>query len=239
MQKTIILCCAAFILLISGYTDQNLWSEEKINTSDTINLQNQQPAAQLTEAQQRRWGGMQQMLQKEYQICIEECGKATNCLERCKKALNARLDREYKKITYIKSDVKPANPTEQEKCAVCGMFVAKYPQWVAQIIFKDNSRAFFDGAKDLFTYYFNLKQYNPKKTRNDIAALYVTAYYTAAPIDARYAYYVFGSDVYGPMGKELIPCATEAEATELKKDHKGEKIVTFNSITPKLLEALK
>ena len=48
------------------------------------------------------------------------------------------------------------------------MFVAKYPDWLAQIIFKDGTTFFFDGTKDMFKFYFNLQRYSPKKKVEDI-----------------------------------------------------------------------
>ena len=62
---------------------------------------------------------------------------------------------------------------------------------------------FFDGPKDLFTYYFNIKKYMPQKSREDIAAMYVTSYYSGAFIDAATAFYVIGSDVMRPDGKGI------------------------------------
>src|SRR5512136_2018218 len=53
-------------------------------------------------------------------------------------------------------DRKPTKPTPKDKCPVCGMFVAKYPDFLAQILFKDGSYAIFDGTKDMFKYYYNL-----------------------------------------------------------------------------------
>jgi len=132
---------------------------------------------------------------------------------------------------------RPAAPAAADKCAVCGMFVAKYPGWIAEIIFKDGSAVFFDGPKDLFTCYFNIKKYVPQKSREDIAAMYVTSYYSGAFIDAATAFYVLGSDISGPMGKELIPCASREEAGEFMKDHKGEKILAFKQLSPRLFEA--
>jgi copper chaperone NosL len=41
-------------------------------------------------------------------------------------------------------------PTAKDKCPVCGMFIFKYPDWTSAVIFKDGSRAFFDGPKDMF-----------------------------------------------------------------------------------------
>jgi copper chaperone NosL len=132
---------------------------------------------------------------------------------------------------------RPVTPSAADKCAVCGMFVAKYSGWIAEIIFRDGSAAFFDGPKDLFTCYFNITKYLPQKSRGEIAAMYVTSYYSGAFIDAAEAFYVLGSDINGPMGKELIPCASLAEAGEFMKDHKGEKILAFKQLSARLFDA--
>jgi nitrous oxide reductase accessory protein NosL len=131
----------------------------------------------------------------------------------------------------------PVVPAAADKCAVCGMFVAKYPGWIAEIIFRDGSATFFDGPKDLFTCYFNIKKYLPQKSREEIAVLYVTAYYSGKFINAAEAFYVLGSDILGPMGNELIPCRDLAEAKELMKDHRGNKILSFKQLSPGLFEA--
>lgn len=132
----------------------------------------------------------------------------------------------------------PLQPSKKDKCPVCGMFVYKYPDWLAEIIFKDGSVDFFDGAKDLFKYYFNLRKYRPGKNNKDIAAIYVMEFYDLKLLDARKAFFVIGSDVYGPMGHELIPLATEEDARAFMKDHKGKRILRFEEITPKVIEKL-
>jgi nitrous oxide reductase accessory protein NosL len=128
------------------------------------------------------------------------------------------------------SDTSPVKPGPKDKCPVCGMFVAKYPDWVATFIFKDGTQAFFDGVKDMMKYYFNMIKYAPGKTAADIQTIQVTDYYRLEPIDGRKAFYVIGSDVYGPMGKELIPFEKEAEAQEFMKDHKGKSVLPFDKI---------
>lgn len=135
-------------------------------------------------------------------------------------------------------DRKPLKPGPDDKCPVCGMFVKKYPDWVAEIIFQDGSGAFFDGTKDMFKYYFDLKKFNPRKSRPEIEAIYVTEYYSLTLIDGTKASFVIGSDVLGPMGKELIPLAGDAEAKEFFKDHKGKKILTFKEVTPEVIKTL-
>ncbi len=133
---------------------------------------------------------------------------------------------------------KPVKPTQKDKCPVCGMFAAKYPDFLAEILFKDGSYAVFDGTKDMFKYYFNLKKYNPRKRLEDIDSIYVTDYYSLALIDGYQAFYVMGSNVYGPMGKELIPLLKEADANEFMKDHKGKVLLEFKGVTADVVKQL-
>jgi len=135
-------------------------------------------------------------------------------------------------------DPKPFKPSPKDKCPVCGMFVAKYPDWLAQVVFKDGSHAHFDGAKDMFKYLFNLKKYNPSKKPGDVTALYVTDYYDLSPINGREAFYVIGSDIYGPMGRELIPFQKEADARGFMKDHKGKTLLMFKEVTLETVKGL-
>ena len=138
----------------------------------------------------------------------------------------------------LAAEVKPSTPVAGDKCPVCGMFVAKYPDFLAEIVFQDGSHAFFDGVKDMMKYYFDLPKYGPAKKQGDIAAIFVNDYYSLTPTDGLTAYYIEGSNVYGPMGKELIPFKAEAEAKDFMKDHAGKFLYRFNDITPKVLKPL-
>lgn len=131
---------------------------------------------------------------------------------------------------------RPLKPAPGNKCPVCGMFVAEHMDFLAEIVFTDGACAFFDGAKDMFRFYFDMGAYVPSRTVSDIAAIYVTDYYTLEMIDARKASYVIGSDVLGPMGRELIPVAGEADAAVFLKDHKGKAVLNFGDITAKTLK---
>ncbi len=115
------------------------------------------------------------------------------------------------------------------KCPVCGMFVAKYPQWVATIETPEK-KFYFDGVKDMMKYIFEQKK--------NFEKVYVSDYYKLKKLDARKAFYVMGSNVYGPMGTELIPFASESEAATFMKDHNGKRIVSFSEIDEKLVKSL-
>jgi copper chaperone NosL len=125
-------------------------------------------------------------------------------------------------------------PGPKDTCPVCGMFVAKYPHWIATVLYRDGHAHHFDGAKDLFKYLFNLSKWAPGHKPEDMAAIAVTEYYGLGRIPARNAWYVIGSDVLGPMGHELIPLATEAEAQEFLRDHTGKRILRFDEVRPDL-----
>ena len=132
----------------------------------------------------------------------------------------------------------PAIPDAQDRCPVCGMFVAKYPNWLAQISFQDNKIVFFDGVKDLMKYYFKISKYHKNRSHSDIKGIFVTDYYSTEPIAVTGAYFVIGSDVYGPMGKEFIPHKTRGMAEEFLKDHYGSRILLFNEIKQDVLDSM-
>ena len=132
----------------------------------------------------------------------------------------------------------PIRPAAKDKCPVCGMFVAKYPEFAAQIIFKDGSYAVFDGVKDLFKYYLKLTKYNPSKVLTNIDSIYVTDYYDLKWIDGYKAYFVEGSDVYGPMGRELIPFEKKEGAEQFMIDHIGKSLLKFDEVTYDLIKSL-
>ena len=127
----------------------------------------------------------------------------------------------------------PVKPKPKDKCPVCGMFVSPYPQWTAEIIFRDGTYAVFDGPKDMLKYYFNISKYHKEKTGADISGIYVTEYYTTKMMSARDVYFVKDSDVMGPMGKELVPVRGEREAKTFLRDHQGKKMLKFGEITLK------
>jgi len=129
--------------------------------------------------------------------------------------------------------------TKEEKCPVCGMFTYKYPRWAAQVFFKDEDEKehhlSFDGVKDLMKFYFDPRYWGDYgvETKDEITKLLVTDYYSQKAIEAKTAYYVIGSDIYGPMGNELIPFENESDAKTFYMDHKGKKVIKFKDIIKK------
>lgn len=131
-----------------------------------------------------------------------------------------------------------AAPAAKDKCPVCGMFVSGYKGFLAEVVFRDGFRAYFDGPKDMFRYYFQPEKYQPRRKAADIASVYVTDYYSMEMIDGKQAFYVSGSDVLGPMGNELIPVAREDQAQTFLKDHKGKTLLKFGEVTLDIVNSL-
>ncbi len=129
-------------------------------------------------------------------------------------------------------------PGDRDKCPVCGMFVKPYPEWTAAVVYRDGHAHYFDGAKDLFKFLQGPQQFVATHRPDEVTALVVTEYYALTPIDAQAALFVIGSDVLGPMGRELIPLATAADAAEFVKDHGG-RVLTFDAVTAAQVKELE
>ncbi len=126
---------------------------------------------------------------------------------------------------------------DDSRCQVCGMFVAKYPNWLTQVHSTDGQVAFFDGVKDMMVFHFNPEKYGAKA--DSLTDIWVKDYYTLKWLDGRKAHYVVGSDVHGPMGHEFVPFATLEAAQAFMKDHHGKSILAFGDITSKKVESMR
>ena len=172
---------------------------------------------------------------KSYDEINKEIEKLKPCIvlnKRNQEALIYFLIAGDSNTTVVKEAIKVP---KESKCPVCGMFVAKYPKWVA-LIEEQTKKHYFDGVKDMMKFY--IFDVDFPYDRAKISNIEVTDFYTLKGIKAKEAFYVIGSDIFGPMGDELIPFATKASAQNFIRDHNGEKIVLFKEISPKLVMAL-
>ena len=170
---------------------------------------------------------------------FEEVSKEIDKLNPCTK-LNKRDKKAL--IYFLLSNDKNSSKEEaiisvpkDSKCPVCGMIINKYPKWVA-FIEESGKKHYFDGVKDMMKFYIFDADF--PYDRSKIEEIKVTDFYTLKGIDAKEAFYVIGSNIYGPMGEELVPFETKEEAQNFMKDHKGKKIIEFKDITPKVVMAL-
>ena len=124
---------------------------------------------------------------------------------------------------------------KEAKCPVCGMFVSKYPKWTTRIE-HDGKMYYFDGVKDMMKYFIYDGDFI--YDRKAITQMNVSDYYTLEMLPAKEAFYVLDSDVFGPMGRELIPFKSMKRAKDFSADHNGKSIVRFHDITDTMLMKL-
>lgn len=136
------------------------------------------------------------------------------------------------------ADREPIRPADDDRCPVCGMFTATYPDFAARVTFSDGATVTLDGPKDLFTFLLDVAKYAPGRNRSDVDEVLVTEYYDLVAIDARAAFFVIGSDVLGPMGAELIPFATREDAEGFRGDHRGTAVLAFGDVDLDTLRGL-
>lgn len=120
---------------------------------------------------------------------------------------------------------------EDAKCPICGMFVHKYPKWA--VLIQGEKNLYFDGVKDMIKYKF------AHEADINLEDIYVTDYFTSTKIKAKDAYYVIGSNIYGPMGNEFIPFKSKLSAFAFKKDHFGKDVVALYEIDKTILEEVE
>jgi nitrous oxide reductase accessory protein NosL len=122
-------------------------------------------------------------------------------------------------------------------CGKCGMFPANYPRWQSQIIFKDGSMTSFDGCKCMFNFLMAMDNFDKTHSADDVLVVWVKDFDSGAWINAVDAHYVVGSDMMGPMGKELIPFADSGAARKFHQESGG-VMMQYADITPEVLKGM-
>ena len=137
------------------------------------------------------------------------------------------IDKKRKKTGKIKE------PTEKDVCTVCGMYPARYPKYHSQIWAMDGSTLHFCSTQCMVNFNADpLKYVDEPAAKTKMA--WVTLFSDGMYESAFGTYYVIGSQVNGPMGREAIPFKLKKSAEEFVKVNSG-KIVSFPQLTPALV----
>jgi copper chaperone NosL len=127
-------------------------------------------------------------------------------------------------------------PGKKDRCPVCGMFVHKYPKWMAGFVFVNGRKYFHCSPKCMLHNLNHIFKYQPGQNREKLALIWVTEYYTTKKMDAHDLLFVVGTNLVGPMGLDLIPVKGRKAANNLKQDYEGDLILTLAQITPKIID---
>ena len=124
------------------------------------------------------------------------------------------------------------------RCPVCGMYPARAPRWAAQLIFRDGAAHYFDSPINLFVFLNKVERYSKAYARSDVAASFVTDFESGRWVEARHAFFVHGSRVFGPMRDADLPAFASRVAAERFTRSRGGKVLTYGQVTPEVLQAL-
>lgn len=136
------------------------------------------------------------------------------------------IDKKRKKTGKIKE------VTADTRCVVCGMKVANFPQHDSQVLLKDKSSIHFCSTQCLVKYNANPGQYVDKPLMSKMT--WTKVYPEGGYESSIGLYYVVGSKIHGPMGKEAIPFRMK-KAAEIFAAEEGGQIVSFKELVPSMV----
>ena len=116
----------------------------------------------------------------------------------------------------------------KDRCPVCGMYPARYPQHKCQVITKEKKVVHFCSTQHLFEFLQNTRKY--VKTDVKPFRIWVIDFPTETWIGGKTAYYVVGSGKQGPMGSEAIAFDTKRAAGDFA-GKEGGKVLMFSQVT--------
>lgn len=114
------------------------------------------------------------------------------------------------------------------RCDLCGMRVDPSSGWRSGGQGASGELR-FDTPKCLFRYHHQ---------RGGVRDAWVIEYYTQERRPARELFYVLGSDVQGPMGRDLVPIAGRDAADRFSRDHHGTRVLSFDEVTAAVIDEL-
>ncbi|MGD9899242.1 MAG: nitrous oxide reductase accessory protein NosL [Calditrichaceae bacterium] len=122
---------------------------------------------------------------------------------------------------------------ETHHCANCGMITNEYPVWEKTMVSADHGTEYFDSAKCMFMVILD-----SAKAPGQISEIITKDFITSNELDARDAYYVMGSDVMGPMGKDLVSFGSRNAAQTFVSEHGGDEVLEFSDINMAVIQKL-
>lgn len=130
--------------------------------------------------------------------------------------------------------------TKDTECVVRHFKVYKDPLWVSKIELQNGKKVFFSSPKSMFEFYFRPGNWFHVGVKNeaDFKDVLVTDYNTAKPIEARGAFFVYGSNKHSPAGDDLVPFDSYKEATEFAKNNNGKRVLGFKEVSLALVNLI-
>jgi nitrous oxide reductase accessory protein NosL len=118
--------------------------------------------------------------------------------------------------------------------------IYKNPIWASKIEFSNKKFAYFSSPKSMFEFYFTKFKWKKfdAKTIDDLENMFVTDFKTLETVDAKKAYYVYGSRKISPAGDDLVSFKTKEAAQSFKDNENGKRIFRFSEVSNGLIRLL-
>ena len=127
-------------------------------------------------------------------------------------------------------------PTENDRCQVCGMMPARFPDFRSQILTKDKRTIHFCSTSCLIKFKTDPLKYMDPVPQTMMT--WVTVFPDGTFDYAGGLYYVVGSPQMGSMGPEALPFRERATAQAFAGKNGG-TVVTFDELTPEKIGSMK
>ncbi len=130
--------------------------------------------------------------------------------------------------------------TKETKCLVRHLKVYKDPKWVSKIEFKNGKKVFFSTPKSMFEFYHRPGKWFDVgvKSEKDFKDIIVTDYTNMKLINAKDAFYVYGSRATSPAGDDLVAIGSEKAAKEFASQYSGKRVFKFTEISDALIRLI-
>ena len=123
----------------------------------------------------------------------------------------------------------------QEVCPIKNVDIEKHKNWAGYVELKDGNIVALSSPKYTFAYMLIVQK---REGQDSVKNIYVTDYKSKKLIDAKTAYYVFGSNIMSVGGDDLIPFSLENDAKEFFKVNNGKQIYRFDRMTENFINYL-
>jgi len=130
--------------------------------------------------------------------------------------------------------------TKETRGILRNINVYQYPAWVSKITLQNGKTVFFCSPKSMIEFY-NRPAIRPEvgvKSEDDFKEILVTDFATGKPINAKGAFFVYGSSKVSPAGDDLPAFATYESAERFSKSNNGKRVMSFHEVPAALIKLL-
>ena len=132
------------------------------------------------------------------------------------------------------------NFTKETVCEIRKIELYKNPVWAAKIDFKNGKSTFFCSPKSMFEFYYNEEKWATfgVKDISEFQNILVTDYKSSKIIDAKNAFFVYGSNKISPAGDDLVVFESKEDASSYSQNNNGKRILSFTEVKNSLIRLL-